>query len=68
MDVNWYTSERIVEEVLRGRRGEAEMVRLAAVASRYRIRRRIGNLLIKVGYAMASSSENAVGRSRAATT
>ena len=68
MDVNWYTSERIVEEVLRARRAEAEMVHLAAAAPRYRIRQRIGNLLVKVGYAMAGSSENGVGRSRAVTT
>jgi hypothetical protein len=68
MDVNWYTSEKIVEEVLRAQRAKAEMVRLAAVAPRYRMRRRIGNLLIKVGHAMARSSEDGVGRSRAATT
>ena len=68
MDINWYTSEKIVEEALRTRRAKADAARLAAHAPRYRMRRRIGTMLIKVASTITRSRENGVGRSRAATT
>ena len=58
MDINWYTSEKIVEEALRAQRATAEVARLAAGAPRYRMRRRIGTVLIKVARTVAHFSDS----------
>ena len=67
MDFNWYASEKIVEETLRARRARAELPRVAPVAPRYAVRRRITAVLIRVFNTIAHSRENRGERSRAAT-
>jgi len=65
MDVNWYTSEKIVQEALHAQRAEAEVARLAADSRRYRTRRRIGTVLIKLGRMLVAEASSPVSEETA---
>jgi|SoiMetStandDraft_2_1073263.scaffolds.fasta_scaffold01738_3 hypothetical protein len=62
MDINWYASEKIVEETLRAQRAKAASARLA-VAPPYGVCRRVATVLIKVADTITHGFERNVGRS-----
>ena len=67
MDVNWYASEKIVEDTLRAQRAPSELRRLAAVSPPSALRRRFVTVLITLANTLTHSRRNGVGRSRTAT-
>jgi len=56
MDVNWYTMEKMVDDVLRAQRAKAEVAHHAAIARRHPTHRLIGTVLSKLGRTLVAES------------